>query len=126
MACMYAFTGALTSIAYVSKRDTTGAYIASAALNLPNRKGPAAPNRARASVQIVWIRAMSAFASSVRSRLAGGRHMFIPHWLRNAANPACISDEIARACARAAASEGQRWALGNFSAAYSRIASDSQ
>ena len=64
-------------------------------------------------------------ASSDRSRLAGGRHMFMPHCWRSGTKPACISVEIARACARAAGSDGQSCAAGNFSARYSRIASDS-
>ena len=52
--------------------------------------------------------------------------MFIGHSRRSGTNPACISDAIARAWARAAGSAGQSFAAGNFSARYSRIASDSQ
>src|SRR4029078_7171409 len=62
---------------------------------------------------------------AARSRLAGGRHMFIGQALRSGTKPACISDEIARASARATASVGDSFAAGNFSARYSRIASDS-
>ena len=52
--------------------------------------------------------------------------MFIGNSRRSGWKPACISAEIARACARACASRGHRLASGNFSARYSRIASDSQ
>ena len=52
--------------------------------------------------------------------------MFIGQARRSGTKPACISDEIARACARAAGSAGQSCAAGKRSARYSRIASDSQ
>ena len=52
--------------------------------------------------------------------------MFIEHSLRSAMKPECISAEIERACARAAASFGQMPFSGNFSARYSMIASESQ
>src|SRR4029079_984542 len=71
------------------------------------------------------MRAALALTSAARSRLAGGRHMFIGQALRSGTKPACISDEIARASARAAGSAGHSFAAGNFSARYSRIASDS-
>ena len=52
--------------------------------------------------------------------------MFIGQARRSGTKPACISDEIARARARAAGSAGHSRAAGNRSARYSRIASDSQ
>ena len=52
--------------------------------------------------------------------------MFIGQARRSAVKSACISDEMVRAWARAAASSGQSLAAGNVSARYSRIASDSQ
>ena len=55
-----------------------------------------------------------------------GRHIFIGKARRIGTKPACISEEIARAWARAAAGAGHNFAAGNFSARYSRIASDSQ
>ena len=55
-----------------------------------------------------------------------GRRTFIGNCRRSGRKPACISDAIARACARAAGSLGHKAAPGIFSARYSRIASDSQ
>src|SRR5262249_12707122 len=52
--------------------------------------------------------------------------MFIGMCRRSGKKPACISLHITRAIARATLSAGQRPTRGNFSARYSRIASDSQ
>src|SRR5262249_49797344 len=51
---------------------------------------------------------------------------FIGICRRNGTKPACISLDTARATARAPLSAGHNPAFGNFSARYSRIASDSQ
>ena len=54
----------------------------------------------RHSVQISWTRAMLSRASSDSATAPTGRCRFMPHSLRSAANPECISAEIDRACAR--------------------------
>src|SRR5438067_8524175 len=52
--------------------------------------------------------------------------MFMGKCRRNGTKPACISAAMARAYARAGGDWGHSFAAGNFSARYSRIASDSQ
>src|SRR6516225_2014859 len=99
--------------------------MASAAPNEPNRNGPPEPYLLRHSPQIALMRATSLAAPASRARNFSGRAMFIGRWRRSETNPACISDAIARACARAAGCAGHNPAAGNFSARYSRIASDS-
>ena len=49
----------------------------------------------------------------------------MPHSLRNAMKPECISADIERACARRAQSSGHSRLCGNFSARYSMIESES-
>jgi hypothetical protein len=68
---------------------------------------------------------MFASTSAVSARFLTGRHMFIGMCRRSGTKPACISLDMTRAIARAALSVGQSRACGNFSARYSRIASDS-
>ena len=88
----------------------------------PNRNGP--PYLARHSLQIASMRATSAAAPSSSARALTGRATFIGRCRRSGIKPACISEAMARAWARAADSCGHRPAAGNFSARYSRIASD--
>ena len=91
----------------------------------PNRNGP--PGRSAPGSRSTSPRCGAHWrcASAASSRCLTGRHMFIGQARRSGRKPACISEAIARACARAAASAGHRPAPGNRSARYSRIASDS-
>src|SRR5262249_42436463 len=84
------------------------------------------PNLARQSAQITSTRLTLASTSDISSSFFTGRHMFIGMCRRSGKKPACISLHITRAIARATLSAGQRPTRGNFSARYSRIASDSQ
>src|SRR6476620_2419078 len=72
------------------------------------------------------MRAMLARASSDSAMARIGRCRFMPHSLRSAAKPECISAEIERAWARLAVLCGHSFFCGNFSARYSRIESESQ
>ncbi len=90
----------------------------------PNRYGP--PLFCRHSFHSATIRSTSACVSG-RSGFAGYCwRNFTEQSLRKLEKPACISELIDRASARAAGSWGQRPGLGNFSARYSQMASDSQ
>src|SRR5260370_23884049 len=72
------------------------------------------------------MRSTYMYADGVCARFFGWRQNVMGHARRGGTSPACISAEIARAWARAWGSAGQSFASGDFSARYSRIASDSQ
>src|ERR1700679_3473891 len=71
------------------------------------------------------MRAMSARAAADSVTAPTGRCRFMPHSLRSATKPECISAEIERAWARLARSSGHSRVCGNRSAAYSVMARES-
>src|SRR3569623_1666678 len=100
IACEYDSSGASSSTPYVRNRVTTGANIASAIENSPNRNGP--PLLSRHSRLIVCTRAASASASGVWPcpRLSASTSIGISR--RSAATPARPPAPPARARARSA------------------------
>src|SRR5260221_3715303 len=104
---------------------TTGAYIASAALKAPKRKGPPAPKRARASPHNASMRSMFARTASFMPLPGCAARMFIGMWLRRSRKPECISAAIERAKARAASSRGHTPICGCHSLSVSMMASES-
>src|SRR4051794_10576707 len=106
------------------KRVTTGAYIASAMLRSPNRKGP--PEAARHSRQIDETRSMSACARDHILKFGKWPFKLTGSELLKVVKPEWISPEIERQCARATRSAGNRPASGMISLRYSAIASVSQ
>ena len=93
------------------------------------RTGRRRPRRNACDNLSTWRRCAATFdcTSGVSSRCLTGRHMFIGNARRSGTKPACISAAIARAMRaglRRRPATGRR--AGNFSARYSRIASDSQ
>src|ERR1700712_4711155 len=105
-------------------RVTTGAYIASAMLRVPNRNGP--PDLARHSRQIVQTRSMSAWARDQILKFGKWPFRLTGSEARNVVKPEWISPEIERQCARRMRSAGNRPASGMISLRYSAIASVSQ
>ena len=83
-----------------------GAYMASAALNRPNRNGPPVPCRLRQSCQMATMRRTSAATGLSRRALGLCARKFMGQCSRRAWKPACISAETLRARARAAAALG--------------------
>src|SRR6201999_510725 len=106
------------------KRVTTGAYIASAMVRSPNRKGP--PDRTRQSRQIAQTRSISACARDQILQLGKWPFRLTGNEARNVVKPEWISPEIARQCARWIRSAGNNPACGMVSLRYSAIASVSQ
>src|SRR5712691_5695615 len=105
-------------------RVTTGAYIASAKLGVPNRKGPRYAEKH--SFQMVVIRSTSACAPDQILKPRRRALRFIGNADRKLLNPECISPQMERQRARAARSFGSSPAFGFSSLRYSAIARVSQ
>src|ERR1700748_3250348 len=106
------------------KRVTTGAYMASAMVRAPNRKGP--PELARQSRQIVQTRSISACARDQILKLGKWPFRLTGSEARSVVKPEWISPQIERQCARKTRSAGSNLASGITSLRYSAIASVSQ
>src|SRR5579862_1585799 len=92
--------------------------------DLPNRYGP--PQRSKHSRHIFKIQSISACAADHTTKLGLILLRLTGSAERNAANPECISPQIARQWARAAGSFGSSPAFGRSSFRYSPIANVSQ
>src|SRR6202011_5991113 len=106
------------------KRVTTGAYMASAMLLSPNRKGP--PDLLRHSRQIVQMRSISAWARDQILKPGKCPFRLTGNDARRVVKPEWISPQIDRQCARWTRSAGNSRASGMISLRYSAIASVSQ
>ena len=105
-----------------------GEYMTSAALNAPNRNGPDAALRSRASCSSDSISAASASASTDGCGGCGRKHRLNDIDSRSFVKPECMVAASQRAWARRSGSEGQSagWpGAGNVSSRYSMIARES-
>src|SRR3979409_2413478 len=103
------------------KRVTTGAYMASAMVRSPHRKGQ--PDWVRHSRQIAQTRSISACARDQILKPGKWPFRLTGNDARSVVNPEWISPQIERQCARNKRSAGNSPAFGMTSLRYSAIAS---